>query len=413
MAGALSDNDAQDMNQMQMGQMVAQQRGQPQGALSSAPDDAPDDGSGFDSQSPQETRDLQSLAFAKGMMAPMHTGAPLLEGYGNVASNEYNATMEHVKQNGLLRAKLAAINAQDLSRQQINQANIEGKTAIAKIMAGKTAEQLMSDDEVADAGFPPGTVAAVNNFGKVRVLHKPPVSQQMLTGFDDSGKPQYADPGAALTPQVRTSAQNYLRQSAQLAPQLDDLISKVGSSQTALGVSGAAERGLNATVGQVKNLVGISGAIAPKDTKLQNQMELFNESALPVLEADPRHQAMGAKARDELIQGMLPDPDSWHTDAGTAVQKLKDLKAQIGQRRALYSSMLGGKGLTNPPDGQDDGISISGNASSGDLPPPSNPSQINENMIRQHAQDAIARGANPDIVAKRAKAQYGIDIGGQ
>jgi hypothetical protein len=404
MAGPLSDSDMQNVAMSQMASNQAQQ----QGALSSAADDS-DDGQGFDSMSPQELRDMKSLAYAKGMLAPTWSGNSVGEGLRNATNNEYQLAVDHAKMNGVLRARLAAVAAEQASRERIAQAEIAGKSNVATIMAGKNAERQLSDQEIQEMGLPPGTTAGINNFGRVRVIHSPPAAQQMLTGVDKDGKPQYASPGNAVTPAFRTNAQTYLRQAAQVGPDLDSLIDNLSEHPSAMGAAGLGERALESTVGQLAGHFGRTKPLFPQDAALRTQMEQFNEKALPLLQADPQHQAAGIHNRDELMK-LLPDPDTYHTDVGTALTQLKQLRDQTRSQVGMYNNILSGKGITASAPG-DPGISLPGN-SPDNVPTPPNPSQIDEAMVRQHAKDAIAKGADPSLVAKRAKEQYGIDLGG-
>ena len=404
MAGALSEYDDQvapvdDATAVQS--MLPDDDTSSAGALSSGgADENPTHYNNIQAASPQEMRDLQALAYTKGMLAPKHTGATMLEGLGQAAENKYALALENMKENAALRQKLAAIATSKNLQKQIAEAQIQGRTDVAKIMAGKSAERLLSDDELKEAGLPPGTSAAVNNFGRIRVLHTPPSAQQMLTGYDDQGKPQYAAPGAALTPAMRSSYQMYLRNANQVKPQLKQLLQDLNStkSQTSMGIAGGAERLINSTVGQAANLTGLADTPAPffpKDTALRDRMEKFNEMALPLLEADPRHQAMGIKGKEALGE-MLPEPDSSWQDVGTARTKLQSLYDQINSRSDEYNAALKGQGLT-------DNTPTPPTASSG--------GEVDEAMIRRHAKEAIANGKDPLAVAKKAKEQFGIDIG--
>lgn len=436
--GGAVDADDTDAQDLMMSNMAAA-RSSGSGALSQAAaqdddsdaTDATDDpgASGAESASPQDMRNLKMLAYAKGMMAPMHTGAPLLEGYGNVASNELALANEHMKMNAQLRAKLAAINASKSASERISQEQIEGRNEVAKIMAGKNAETLLSDDDLQQAGLPPGTTAATNAFGKIRVIHSPPATQQMLTGFDGEGKPMYAAPGAALTPAVRSQYQTFLKNSQSVAPMLDDLIERTDpdqhpDAQSAMGASGTGERLINATVGQGAQLLGMKkGNFFKDDTKLRDDTNKFNELAMSALSNHPVYAGMGQHARDD-IKGLLPDMDAHGADLGTVHQKLVDFKNQLTPRISEAQMALKGQGMTNQggnqqiPSGQPD-VSIqsmgdySPQSGRGQLPNPPTPQQIDVDMVVQHARAAIAAGADPKAVAKRAKDKYGIDIGAQ
>lgn len=405
MPGALSGDD-EDMQQYLMASAAGRAPAQMGGALSASDDYSEDPDAYMDAQStsPQEMRDLQTLAYVKGLNQPTRTGSSN-ESFDNAIGGQYQALAEHVKQNAAMRLKLAAIAASKNMQMQQAEKEIQGKKDVATIMAGKNAEHLLSDAEIQDAGLPPGTSAAVNNFGKVRVIHSPPAAQQMLTGFDGSGKPQYADPGAALTPQMRTSIQDYLKQANQVKPQLQQLMQDMQTpgAQTSMGGTGKLERGANAIVGQIGNLIGARDSknpMFPKDTALNDRMKKLNELAMPVLEADPRHQALGGKAKEEL-EDMLPEPESWGLDPGTAHTKYKDLMDMLNTRSDEYNAMLKGHGLTNAPSNE-----------GGDLPAPPTPKQLDQQTIMQHAREAIANGKDPAAVAKAAKDRYGVDING-
>lgn len=410
MAGALTmdDQNSNDMQEAMMAQMHSNMGG---GALSNPPEAM--DMQGQSAASPQEMRDLQLLAEIKGLNTGNHNGSSSSQ-YGEVAGNELGVATEAMKQNALMRSRLAQIQANKSAAIRIAEENIQGRTDVAHVMAGKNAERLLSDDELKEAGLPPGTSAAVNNFGKIRVIHSPPASQQQLTGFGTDGKPQYADPGAALTPAMRTSVQTYLRQANQVTPQLNTLIGDLegGKSGSSMGVTGMGERALEGTAGQVAGMFGRTKPLFPKDADLRTRMEQFNELATPALEADPRHQAMGADAKEHIAK-MLPNPDSWHTDVGTSLTQLKALRDQMTARSSEYNAMLRGQGLTNNTPA-DTGLSSSPNLppSARGLATPANPEQAQAAVIRQHAQDAISRGADPAAVAKQAKDKFGIDISG-
>jgi len=406
MAGALSGGGNGDMDDYVMASMSGQMDNEGGGALSAGQTSDAIDYQGQSAASPQELRNLQLLAEMRGLNTGTHNGSSTSQ-YGEMLSGDLSVAQEAMKQNALFRARLAEIQANKSMQERIAEKQIAGRSDVARIMAGKSQETLLSDDDLKNAGLPPGTTAAVNPFGKIRVIHSPPASQQMLTGFDDSGKPTYAPPGAALTPAMRTSVQTYLKGSQQVLPQLDSLITDLSSGKagSAMGLSGIGERAIESTVGQVADLNGRTKAIFPKDAALRTRMEQLNELAAPTLEADPRIAAMGEK-RHDAIQKMLPDPDSWHTDVGESLTKLKQLRDQLKSRNSEYSSMLKGEGLVT-----DDNKSASrGMSGTSAIKSPPTPSQINEEMVRQHAAEAIANGKDPASVAKLAKERYGVDI---
>lgn len=345
--------------------------------------------------SPQEWRDLQLLESARGLMNSPHTGR-LEEGVGNMYTNLADVQQKHMAMNAAAKAKLAEIQANMDAKKEISEGQNQSREDIANIMVGKNAMTNLTPDEIKEAGLAPGTVAQRNRFGNVHVVQSPPASQRVLTGYDNNGQAQYADPGAALTPKLRSDYQEYLRQSNQAVPQLENMMNTLqppdGSAgpQSALGVSGLGERAARGSIGQAANLMGKRDVIAPDDATVRTKMEQLNALLRPTLLADPRAQSAHLTAKD--INDMLPDPDSWTGSIDDAMTKYGAVHDAITKRQGEYSDILTGKTQIT-----DQG---SGKAKGG-----------GSDATLQHAKDAIAAGADPAKVKARLK-EMGVDASG-
>lgn len=301
--------------------------------------------------SPQEWRDLQLLETARGLASTPHTGHAA-EGVQNMYANLAGVAEKQLTANAVMRAKMAEIGAaKDAEIEKGRQAN-QAKVDVANIMAGKNSQTNLDPDEIEEMGLPPGTVATRNKFGQIHVIHSPPASQQQMTGYDDQGKPTYAQPGAVLTPKVRSDMQTYLKNSESALPKLDEQIARMegpDNSQTSLGVTGKLEDWANATAGQAAGLMGRKKPFFEHDTIARNNLKQLNELLMPALTTDPRSSHM---SRVE-ISGMLPSLGMGE-DAGDALTKLKTIRATMKQRRDEYADQLKGQSsITDTGDKED------------------------------------------------------------
>lgn len=337
MAGALpDDNGSQALSDYVEMQQLMQQRGsqQPSGALPTNSSDESD----IDqiSGGSQQWRDLQLLEAARGLSTAPHTGR-MEEGWGNMLTNLSGVQQKHMAMDANIRSKMAQIEAQNQAKMAQIAETAAGREDVANIMTGARTFRTLSPDEVKAAGYAPGTIVQANRFGQQHVVQSPPSNQRMLTGYDDNGQPKYADPGEALAPQMRTAYQDYLRKANQSLPQMEDLISKLENpeSSTAVGLPGTVERALEATAGQ-------KGAVAPQDLALRTQMSHFNSMAHSLLQADPRNQAMGHAAIQEMMED-LPDPDSMWESRDKSLAKLKQFRDNMKERMGQYEGALRGE----------------------------------------------------------------------
>lgn len=410
MAGALSDSDNGDMNdyllmkQVESGSMPGQQSAPPLGppttvadsGMGGAPLPVPTGGisgggnniSGNDpgaargalstpgmqpAASPQEWRDLQLLEAARGMATAPHTGRAA-EGLQNEYTNLADVAHQQLVANAAMRAKIAEIQAAKEADISKNKDTVQGRIDVANIMAGKNSQEQLTPDEISDMGLPPGSVASRNKFGQIHVIHSPPASQQELTGYDANGNATYAQPGAVLTPKIRSDMQGYMRSTEGTLPKLNDMISTMqdpkNNVQSALGVSGSGEEVLNATAGQVASAFGRKTPLFPQDTELRQNLAQLNEQLAPAISADPR---MSHLSREE-VHAMLPSLG--HSEsAGEALTKLKTIRDTMQQRRAEYGEQLQGKNSISDTSHDSEGSG----GSSGTF----TPEQVQEEMRRR------------------------------
>lgn len=358
MTGALSfANDQQDMGDQQdlltglmaqsQGYSVPQLQGAGGGALGGHGTQYGDAQVGSD----QEWRDLDLLEQARGFVTAPHTGS-ITEGLANSISNSANVASERMKANMQMRARLQEIEAQKELQMPLLHEQMESRKDIARIMAGKNAQTPLTPEEVHGMGLAPGTVATKNAFGQVKVVQQPPAAQRVMTGMGADGQPVYADPGAAMTPKMRTDVQEYLRQSGQALPQLKSMIDTLNSDDVptgGIGMSGYAERMGRATIGQAANAMGYKDVIGPEGAKLRNNMAQLNALLRPTLQADPRSQS--AHLKPEEVDDMLPNEDHIGVSLDDARTKYGNLYQHLMDRRNEYQNLLGGQQTLGHPQG--------------------------------------------------------------
>lgn len=347
MAGALSDNDAQDANMLAMSQYAQQQNsgnndGAVQGALSAASADA--GGDAMNTYDPKEVRNLQLLEAARGYLQPTHTGS-FGESLGNAVGNVATVSAAQMKQNATARAAMAKQQLIENARIQAATIGKEKGEDVAHILAGANTWKTLSPDEAKQIpGYAPGDVWQQNMRGQLQKKSSAPANQRVLTGYDKDGNASYADPGAALTPKLRSDYQEFLRQSNQVLPDLQKMVDHLNSDDVAtggIGATGYVERTLRGTVGQGLNAMGYKDVIGPEGATLRNNMSSLNALLRPVLQADPRSQA--AHIGKEEIDDLLPNPDHIGVGLDDARTKYGGALKRLQERTGEYSQVLKGR----------------------------------------------------------------------
>lgn len=408
--GALSDQDQNDVNQATTADFAEKRNSpddsggaltNPAAAYGSGANAATDDQGNPGEYSPQDMRTLQLLDNVRGQMAPKHTGASLLEGYGQAAENQYKTLSGVLSANAKARAALALQGMKTQGQLGVAGVGADAKRDVAMINVGGKMVKPLSEQDARAMGFnvPAGWTGYINNFGKPTTLTRPSSNQEMMVD-DGKGGTTYAAPGQALTTAQRTQHQSYLSNADPVMKELDEtnpdsLISRLGNadSKTSLGGPGMLERGEQ----NVAGLFGMASQPNPEDTKLRADIADFNIKAAPLLRNGAGTDKLSPAQLDQLEHSSLPDPTNHLESFGSANAKIMALKKTIHASVKSSQDALQGHG------------SFGGGATGSYAAAPTN-AQDPKALIA-HAQDAIARGAPKDKVLLQLK-QMGVDTAG-
>lgn len=296
--------------------------------------------------SPQDQRTLMLLDNVRGQMAPKHTGATLLEGYGQVADAQHADLQRIMEANAKARG---AMGLQTLKNQ--------GTAGVANIGAGAKVESALinvngkmvkplSEDDARQMGLnvPSGWTGYIDGFGKPHTLTKPSQNQEGWT-TDANGKAVPLPAGSAPTTSNRTQNQSYLTAADPVMQDLDpndpnSLYSRMQKvdGKTAVGGPGMVSRGYQDVLG----FFGNKSQPDPVATKLRADIADFNLKAGPLLRSGPGTEKMSDKTLDDMEHQNLVDPNNATENYGSAIAKMDALRTHITQNaRAAQNTLQG------------------------------------------------------------------------
>jgi len=112
---------------------------------------------------------------------------------------------------------------------------------------------------------------------------------------------------------------------------------------------------LDATVGQLTSALGGSGSLFPDTQESRQQLRMFNQQVKRAIVNNPRYPV----AEQQMVQRMLPDPQSWFTNPHTALQNFQQLMHHLSQVRTQNEQQLQGNSASaaGAASGQDGGAS--------------------------------------------------------
>lgn len=297
--------------------------------------------------SPQDQRTLMLLDNIRGQMAPKHTGATLLEGYGQAADAQHADLQRIMEANARARGAMGLQTLKNQGTLGVAQTGAGARVESALINVNGKMVKPFTEEQAREAGYnvPSGWTGYIDNFGKPHTLTKPSQNQEGWT-TDANGKAVPLPAGSAPTTSNRTQNQSYLTAADPVMQDLDpndpnSLYSRMQKvdGKTAVGGPGMVSRGYQDVLG----FFGNKSEPDPVATKLRADIADFNLKAGPLLRSGPGTERMNDKQLDDMEHQNLVDPDNATENYGSAIAKMNALRDHITKNARASQDTLQGR----------------------------------------------------------------------
>lgn len=198
----------------------------------------------------------------------------------------------------------------------------------------------LSDEEIKQWGFRPGTVAVMTAKGP-KVLQAPTATQMVFSGkYDAEGNKVFEPADTTLTPSAKKNYVATLETGKKILPHLNYMIDEIESGrigQEAFGVGAGAADVANVTLGQVTGKT-----INQKGLAFRDQMGLLNEADIKKYFSRDPSRPSNQEAKD--VSEFLPST-GWFESKGSALSKMKQLRERVMSNMRDAGTTLGEEGI--------------------------------------------------------------------